>query len=407
MKEENKDKFNLYVTKKKWGPVKVMAAFYDGSNGSYIKEMTNGSLYPSPVLEPSGDNPSGEYLQCKDGVVSPGVYIVLYLDGNDWNLTYCEEGLFNELYKHSSEPFSTDKFNIKRFVKDYFHTDFSNTMTSIEFLRKYRDESNGQISLTISKKQAKAIVEDPIKGLVDWIKENVKPEIVLTYDKMKEPSYKFKKGCVYTYGANDCDTYVFCKEDSDFLKGPLLHYSTGTWKDDGEWSSENTKEVPYSEISEKMKEFAEHKYPKGTIISYDDHTVVLSGQYSYSRHLSKVLDTETTTDIFSLDEGWAKIAPEPEKPTSYVKGEVYAHNIQGEDAIIFFCTKDSSLDECFQGNFLDSNGDFYKCHQWTPVVFQGIKYDLRIANKDILSDILCGFATDRYGEGDSIWVEDV
>ena len=36
---------------------------YDGTNGYKMKDWSDGKVYPSPVLEPTNDNPSGSYLQ--------------------------------------------------------------------------------------------------------------------------------------------------------------------------------------------------------------------------------------------------------------------------------------------------------------------------------------------------------
>lgn len=46
-------------------PVVIEAIQYTGSNGWVLKQWSNGEVYSSPVLEPTENNPTGEYVQIK------------------------------------------------------------------------------------------------------------------------------------------------------------------------------------------------------------------------------------------------------------------------------------------------------------------------------------------------------
>jgi len=46
-------------------PVEIEAIQYTGKNDFEIGKWSNDLVYPSPVLEPSENNPSGSYLQIK------------------------------------------------------------------------------------------------------------------------------------------------------------------------------------------------------------------------------------------------------------------------------------------------------------------------------------------------------
>ncbi len=46
-------------------PVVIEAVCYTGRNGFTIQQWSNFEIVESPVLEPSSDNPTGDYLQIK------------------------------------------------------------------------------------------------------------------------------------------------------------------------------------------------------------------------------------------------------------------------------------------------------------------------------------------------------
>lgn len=53
------------IEKFKKKPVEIEAVQYTGKNDFEIGKWSNGLVYPSPVLEPTENNPSGSYLQIK------------------------------------------------------------------------------------------------------------------------------------------------------------------------------------------------------------------------------------------------------------------------------------------------------------------------------------------------------
>lgn len=60
------------IQKFKKKPVEIEAIQYTGKNDFKISKWSNDLVYPSPVLEPSTDNPTGSYLQIKtlEGVMT-------------------------------------------------------------------------------------------------------------------------------------------------------------------------------------------------------------------------------------------------------------------------------------------------------------------------------------------------
>ena len=60
------------IQKFKKKPVEIEAIQYTGKNDFEIGKWSNGLVYPSPVLEPTENNPSGSYLQIKtlEGVMT-------------------------------------------------------------------------------------------------------------------------------------------------------------------------------------------------------------------------------------------------------------------------------------------------------------------------------------------------
>ena len=60
------------IQKFKKKPVEIGAIQYTGKNDFEIGKWSNDLVYPSPVLEPSENNPSGSYLQIKtlEGVMT-------------------------------------------------------------------------------------------------------------------------------------------------------------------------------------------------------------------------------------------------------------------------------------------------------------------------------------------------
>ena len=60
------------IQKFKKKPVEIEAIQYTGKNDFEISKWSNDLVYPSPVLEPAENNPSGSYLQIKtlEGVMT-------------------------------------------------------------------------------------------------------------------------------------------------------------------------------------------------------------------------------------------------------------------------------------------------------------------------------------------------
>lgn len=46
-------------------PVVIEATKYDGTNGRFLNEWSNGKVIESPILEPSEDYKDGRYVQIK------------------------------------------------------------------------------------------------------------------------------------------------------------------------------------------------------------------------------------------------------------------------------------------------------------------------------------------------------
>ena len=66
-------------------PVVIEAIQFTGTNGWVLKQWSDGAVYASPVLEPTEDNPTGEYVQIKtlEGVMTGivGDYIIKGVKG--------------------------------------------------------------------------------------------------------------------------------------------------------------------------------------------------------------------------------------------------------------------------------------------------------------------------------------
>lgn len=66
-------------------PVEIEAVKFSGNNSLEIDEFTGGKAKESPVLEPSEDNPTGQYLQLKTLkgtiIVDLGDFIIKNING--------------------------------------------------------------------------------------------------------------------------------------------------------------------------------------------------------------------------------------------------------------------------------------------------------------------------------------
>lgn len=81
-------------------PVVIEAIQYTGSNGWVLKQWSNGEVYSSPVLEPTENNPTGEYVQIKtlEGVMTGivGDYIIKGVKGEFYPI---KEDIFLKTYE--------------------------------------------------------------------------------------------------------------------------------------------------------------------------------------------------------------------------------------------------------------------------------------------------------------------
>jgi hypothetical protein len=81
-------------------PVVIEAELYTGENGYQIQRWSDNAAMPSPVLEPSADNPKGSYLQIKtlEGVMigNPGDYIIRGVSGEFYP---CKPDIFAKTYE--------------------------------------------------------------------------------------------------------------------------------------------------------------------------------------------------------------------------------------------------------------------------------------------------------------------
>jgi len=75
------DMVKRYIKK----PIEIEAIKYTGRNGWYINDWSKNMVIESPVLEPSIDNPTGQYLQIQNAptmmppintIVNVGDYVV-------------------------------------------------------------------------------------------------------------------------------------------------------------------------------------------------------------------------------------------------------------------------------------------------------------------------------------------
>ena len=81
-------------------PVVIEAIQFTGANGWVLKQWSDGAVYASPVLEPTEDNPTGEYVQIKtlEGVMTGrvGDYIIKGVNGEFYP---CKPDIFNKTYQ--------------------------------------------------------------------------------------------------------------------------------------------------------------------------------------------------------------------------------------------------------------------------------------------------------------------
>ncbi len=79
--------------------VEIEAIQYTGNNNFEIRNWSNDIVYPSPVLEPDEENPSGSYLQIKtlEGIMTaiPGDYIIKGVKGEFYP---CKPDIFELTY---------------------------------------------------------------------------------------------------------------------------------------------------------------------------------------------------------------------------------------------------------------------------------------------------------------------
>ena len=81
-------------------PVVIEAIQFTGTNGWVLKQWSDGAVYVSPVLEPTEDNPTGEYVQIKtlEGVMTGivGDYIIKGVKGEFYP---CKPDIFLQTYE--------------------------------------------------------------------------------------------------------------------------------------------------------------------------------------------------------------------------------------------------------------------------------------------------------------------
>ncbi|MGL4977020.1 MAG: hypothetical protein ACRC5G_03310 [Cetobacterium sp.] len=83
------------IQKFKKKPVEIEAIQYTGKNDSEISKWSDDMVYPSPIVEPTVDNPTGDYLQIKtlEGVMTAIV--------GDWII----KGVKSEFYPCKNDIF--------------------------------------------------------------------------------------------------------------------------------------------------------------------------------------------------------------------------------------------------------------------------------------------------------------
>ena len=83
-------------------PVEIEAVRFDGHNGPIIELWSGGKVIPSPVLEPTHDNPTGAYLQVVtlEGVmtVNMGDWIIRGVAGEFYP---CKPDIFERTYEEA------------------------------------------------------------------------------------------------------------------------------------------------------------------------------------------------------------------------------------------------------------------------------------------------------------------
>ena len=77
---------------------KIEAIQYTSRNGWYIRDWSNGMVTESPILEPTVDNPTGQYMQIPTSthpVVKLGDYVI---KDSDDIFHSCDKNLFKQKY---------------------------------------------------------------------------------------------------------------------------------------------------------------------------------------------------------------------------------------------------------------------------------------------------------------------
>lgn len=81
-------------------PVVIEAIQYDGDNGPEIEKWSNNKVISSPVLEPTKENPTGDYLQIEtlEGTMTAIVrdFIIRGIKGEYYP---CKPDIFNATYE--------------------------------------------------------------------------------------------------------------------------------------------------------------------------------------------------------------------------------------------------------------------------------------------------------------------
>jgi len=81
-------------------PVVIEAEQYIGTNGWKIRKWSRGAVFESPVLEPTPDNPTGEYLQIAtlEGIMTAivGSWIIKGVNGEFYP---CKSDIFEKTYE--------------------------------------------------------------------------------------------------------------------------------------------------------------------------------------------------------------------------------------------------------------------------------------------------------------------
>ena len=81
-------------------PVEIEAMQYTGNNGSSLSRWSDRVVYDSPVLEPTPDNPTGDYVQIKtlEGVMTGivGDWIIRGVQGEFYP---CKPDIFEATYE--------------------------------------------------------------------------------------------------------------------------------------------------------------------------------------------------------------------------------------------------------------------------------------------------------------------